>query len=56
MKQIRQKVLDDTSRLNDKENATFLSLFKPDEVFKQYRPEDRLRGLNSINLKIAYVG
>jgi len=54
MKQIKQKVLNDTATLNDKEIAFFLSLFKPEDllrglnpedVFKQYRPEERLRGL-----------
>ena len=55
MKQIKQEVLYDTETLSDREIATFLSLFnpedvfkqyKPEDVFRQYRPEERLKGLD----------
>jgi hypothetical protein len=54
MKQIKQEVLYDTETLSDREIATFLSLFNPEDVFKQYKPEDVFKQYKPEDVFIQY--
>ena len=46
MKKIQQDILYESGGIDDDLAAWFLSLFKPEDVFKQFKPEDRLNGLD----------
>jgi len=46
MKKIQQDILYDSSVIDDDLAACFLSLFKPEDVFKQFKPKGRLNGLD----------